>query len=342
MKYDFSSHFLKVSSTDSDFGHAWETLCFELLSADGRGSLVQFASPDRGIDIWDNNNKEAFQCKSSRSGAGGTIDTTSSLDSLRRAVDCRASIDWNKYTFAVNARYTGEATIRIYDSAVELGIDRDNIGFLGPDFWSELCERHYERVSELLDYRLVVTEDQVKEALKKARYYDRYVKKYTESVAKHKLRVALGNNRTPLVLEIPFSPDLTVEDLLNVGQSLLELELKTINFADLGTSFSPSISITLEGYSQPFSKSIVEILEGKEAEKVEDLKFHITVVWEEKQDERGTDGRYLASRWMVFRSIDRSTYLAMSQRQKRERRLDRAVQIIEGIIWNAAANIAQP
>ena len=52
MKYSFSSQFLKSKATDSNFGEAWESFCYDLLVAEfSDNAITRLEPPDRGVDI---------------------------------------------------------------------------------------------------------------------------------------------------------------------------------------------------------------------------------------------------------------------------------------------------
>ena len=74
---------------------------------------------------------------------------------------------------------------------------------LGPDYWNDLCEKHTTEVEDFFDYRMFVSEEQVREALKKARYYDSFVEKAMDSIASEPLSVTVTNNRCAASLVIP-------------------------------------------------------------------------------------------------------------------------------------------
>ena len=176
MEYSFSAEFLKVTPPDTTFGNAWESLCFALLAAEhGIRGLHRLHAPDGGIDILRRATETAFQCKSDERGSFGSLSATESVESLKAAVHGRPEIAWRYYTFATNANYTGPAVKSILKEAASLELGDDDIEFFGPEYWDDLCSKHFARVKERFDFRVTVTEDQVIEAFRKARYFDRSV-----------------------------------------------------------------------------------------------------------------------------------------------------------------------
>ncbi len=154
---------------------------------------------------------------------------------------------------------------------------------LGPDYWEALCSRHQSRIERYLDYRVFVTECQVIEAMKKARFYDSVVTQTLGSMTASPLVVRLTNNRTPVALEIPFSTDLTVGRLLKIVQSLLGISLQPTEFPDLETSCQPALSITVDRVSQSFDLKLCDLSD----EQREKLQLWIKLIW---KDHRGTTG----------------------------------------------------
>jgi hypothetical protein len=217
MKYIFTSQFLKVTPPATSFGDAWELLCLDLLRAnDPLTSYQHLGPPDRGIDILAGThpNRTAYQCKADERGALGTAPMHLSIESLRTAAQHRDGLGWSEYRFATNADYSGKAVEEILQAAESLGVDRSQLAFLGPQYWSELCEQHLAKVQPRLDYRLQVTEAQVIAAFQRARYYEHKVEEYRNQIAGGNYRLELKNNRTPITLSLPFSRDLTIEHCL--------------------------------------------------------------------------------------------------------------------------------
>src|SRR3954447_18952682 len=69
MLFSFSAEFMKILPPAMNFGEAWENLCLCLLRADtSDNSLMRLGPPDRGIDIFRQRTKDAYQCKSDERG----------------------------------------------------------------------------------------------------------------------------------------------------------------------------------------------------------------------------------------------------------------------------------
>lgn len=335
MKFDFSVQFLRVNPPETSFGDAWESLCFALLDAEfDDTSLIRLRPPDKGVDILHRSTKRAFQCKSSEQGAFGSMSATESIKSLNTAFAERESLIWNSYAFATNASYTGTAYTAIKKAATELGLQDEQIEFLGPEYWDKLCIRHTDLIADRFDYRIPVSKSRVGQAFENQRYYPQYVSQYVAEMDKSELVVSISNNRTPAVLEIPFSPDLTVEHLVDVVKDLLGVSLDWTNYQDLGTSAGPSVSLTLDQKKQTFDKKIGDLgLKPKQ-----ELQFWITIVWRDESQKGASDvSDHLHSHYLQtlskFTTTDRDS-LSYGERQRRT--IERSEEIIETTLWNGA------
>ncbi len=347
MKYSFSTHFLKILHPDSNFGEAWESLCFDLLKEEyPNGELRKLAAPDKGIDILlQNSNLRAIQCKSDERGASGSLSHNSSVDSLRTAFGVIDILKWDKYYFATNASYTGNATVNILEEAKILGLNISRVKFWEAEFWSDLCERHFEIVKHRLDYRLLFSEQEVIEAFVKARYYDKYVQEYGDKIRNSDFKLKVKNNRTPLVLEFPFSPELTVKHCVDIVKNLLGISLDWTNFRDLGTSAGPSISLTINKYAQSFNKKIGEL----ELSDKDDLEFWIKIIWKDEIKREGADDKKLNylnlmtlyyDKIILEKQIDDFSKLEINRetfnvRDREKITLQREEEIIQNTIWNS-------
>lgn len=335
MKYNFSSDFMKILPPDSNFGEAWESLCHHLLCVEhGHNGFIRLNPPDRGIDIFHQPESRAYQCKSNESGAVATIEATESIKSLKTASSCRDIFEWNQYCFATNANYSGVGFEKILSTATELGINKKLIEHLGPEYWSSLCEKHSSTIEDRFDFRIQVTEEQVIEAFRKARYYDEYVSKYAEEIKKANFTLVISNNRTPTEIEIPFSPELTVEQYVDVAKSLMGISLDWTNFDDLNTSAGPSISIIIDRKAQPFSTKIKE-LPVKPGDKLE---VWIQIIWkDEKKEGAVTSNNMLAyNNYLVSTTFETK---AKSYQERRQLTVDRKEDIVQSMIWDSVSNL---
>ena len=323
-----------MSPPDTSFGDAWESLCYELLAAEHGGQgLLRLRAPDGGIDILRRPTKAAFQCKSDERGALGSPSALESIKSLlKAALDSQPVLEWASYTYATNANYTGGAVKSIISEAASLGLDGGKIEFLGPEHWDGLCSRHAALIKDRFDFRVTVTEAQVVEAFRKARYYDNHVNRFADLIYQKPLVLKIKDNWTPVELDIPFARELTVGNCVDVVQELLGVSLKRTNFSDPGTSASPSISLTVDRHGQSFRQTIGEL---QTASRGNELVFWITLVWKDETEEAGLDERLHPSELSAV-GLTRSI---LTESQRRERTLRRAEEAVQCMIWNAAIKL---
>jgi hypothetical protein len=257
------------------------------------------------------------------------------VESLKTAAKSRKKITWDTYSFATNARYTGAAHEAIAEEARALKLADTEIEFLGPEHWDRLCEQFPLVAQERLDYRVTLSEARVIEALKSARYFDRFVEEAKQKMAATPESLTLTNNRTPLELTIPFSKDLTIEMLLDVVRETLDVSLDWKNYPDTQTSCGPSVSITIDRVPQSFRTKLGEL--SPDARKK--LQFFIQLVWQDETEAKraasdvGKTQAYLLYRWTT---ADRNT---LSESERRELTLSRTETLLQAQIWESARRL---
>ncbi len=332
MKYVFTAQFLKVTPPETSFSDAWEAFCGDLLQLDLQNEeCIKLKAPDRGIDLFLKNSKNAIQCKSDERGAFGSIQPAPSIESLTTANAHKDGLGWEKYTFATNASYSGKGLEQIYKIADKLELNRKIISFYGPEYWSGLCEKHYEKVKNRLDYRLRYTEEEVINAFKKARYFEERVKEYEALIKKEAYHIEIGNNRTPIRLEIPFSPSLTIEHCIDVAMQLLDLNIDAEKYSDLGTSAKPSYSITINQVPQAFKKKMAEYTEDE----LSKLELWIKIIWQEETEEvqKKDSMLFLQNRWAYKHHGDFQKEDIIKDRGKET--IDRFEGNLQSKMWDA-------
>ena len=208
----------------------------------------------------------------------------------------------------------------------------DCIQTLGPEYWNGLCEKHSSSIERFFDYRVFVTEDQVRESLKKARYYDRFVEQAMDSIAREPLSVTLSTNRCPATLVIPFSGDLTVEQLVDTAMSLYGLSLDWANFPDLETSCGPSVSLTTDRKAHPFNTKIRDLSADQQA----NLQLWIKLVWKDAmaESQKGYDGEQRMMFLMRDTVISREMH-GIPATDRGALTLKRTELIVQASIWQA-------
>jgi hypothetical protein len=334
MRFDFGTPFLKIMPPDTNFGEAWESLCYQLLVAErGLSGLLRLAPPDCGVDILDQAAKDAFQCKATEAGASGTMPPQSSISSLTTAVAHRAGLQWQKYYLATNSQYTGDGLEKLRAAAATLGVAADELQVLGPDHWDELCSRHYTRIKHMFDYRVTLAEKEVIEAFRGARYYDNVVTEYAAKLQQGGYRITVTNNRTPLELDIPFSPLLSVENCVDVAMQLLGLSTDWTSFKDIDASAGPSISLSIDRKALDFGKTLQEVGIGP-TDKVE---LWITIVWRDGQRQAIPSSDVL--RRMAYSEL---FIPRLNVENRGAEAVRREEHIVQGMIWQSVARLLSP
>lgn len=282
MKYNFSTDFVKVIAPDTSFADAWETICYTLLLCEyGEQDIIKLKAPENGIDIWRPSNLSAYQCKSNEHGYKGTIDMTKVIQSLSSALSVKELYKWHKYIVCTNASITGSGYEKLLEYNKLKGMSESDVKILQADHWSKLAEKHIDSIKQYLDYRLLVTEDELKCAFEKARYYDQYIHQYMATVSAAPVNIKLTNNRTPICIELPFSPDLTIKQLLEVAKVFFNIDMNKRQYPELGTSASPSVSLLYNGQAQSFNKKIGEVIcDGNNS-----FEFWIKIVWRDYRED---------------------------------------------------------
>jgi len=282
MRYNFSADFVKVIAPDTSFADAWETICYTLLlNESGEKNIIKLKAPEKGIDIWRPVTKSAYQCKSSEHGHNGSIDMLKVIQSLTSALLVKDTYEWRKYIICVNASITGSGYEKLLDFMKSQNLTESDIEILQADAWSEMAEKHIDSIKQYLDYRLLVTEDELKHAFEKARYYDRYIQRYISSISSTPVSIKLTNNRTPISIDLPFSSELTVEQLLDIARTLFNIDMGNRHYPELGTSASPSISLLYKGQAQSFNKKISEVIQDDD----NSFELWVKIVWRDYRED---------------------------------------------------------
>jgi len=307
MQYELSSTFAKIDTTSQGFQDVWKKLCHEfLIAVFPVNSIIRMSFDECGIDILDQTTGTAYCCLAVDDPSNDTLSVEEIITSLDKAANNRIRLGWKRYNIATNTEYSDEGMKVINNQIRKLQIAFDEVGFLGPGTWNRLCIEYPRIVMDWFDYRVVVSKEAVKNAFEEARYYPEYVAKYTAQINEADFNVVLTNNRTPIELVIPFSNQLTVKHLLEVGQILFDLSLDKTVFRDLGTSARLSLSIIVDEVTQGFSKPLVDVPvpSGGEAQ------IWIQIIWQEKSyDEDDTVDGLPVKQDQLF-AFERKMYLA--------------------------------
>jgi len=270
-------------------------------------------------------------------GAGGTLPPDASIRSIERAVKYQTRSRWATYSFATNARYSAVGHQKIQAAAERLKLDPETISFLGPEYWNDLCVKNERLVRDRFYYRVTASEKDVINAFKNAGYFEKYVAGFAEKIHERPLTLRITNNRTPVEIEIPFSPELTVENYLDVAKQLLGLTLDWTNFPDLGTAAGLSLSVSIDQYAQTFDKKIGDL----PLRSGDSLQLWIQIVWRDRLEESAPSDQASARTHLSLRAFSaytaevlRKTEVPTWPKDRKGQTIQRQETLIESMIWN--------
>jgi len=287
MQYEFSANFVKRGTSARNFQEVWIRLCHDFLAAVfPSNSIVRMNSDECGVDLLDQTTETAYCCHAVDEPTSEALSVDGTIDSLERAIRNRDRLSWKKYNIATNIEYSDEGMDVLADTISMLNILSEEVGFLGPGIWNRLCSEYPRVVKDWFEYRVLVPKDAVKKAFEAARYYPEFVAKYAAQIDEADYYVILTNNRTPVEFVLPFSTQLTVKHLLEVGKVLLDLSLDATDFHDLGTTARLSLSVIVDEVAQGFSTPLadVPVPSGGEAQ------IWIKIIWQEKSFDQTVPG----------------------------------------------------
>ncbi len=335
MRFNFSSDFLRVEPPDTTFGDAWESLCYDLLANEFPSvSFQRVRAPDGGIDIYAKRKKHAYQCKASERGAAATADTSSAVGSLQSAIMNRSKLPWSKYSIASNADFTAAGIAQVEAALTKHHINKSDIEFLGPNHWHGLCLKYTKVVEDRFYYRVTLQELDVIRALQQARYYESFISEARNKLRETPITLRITSNRILLEFEVPFSKDLTVENLLDVCKELYGVNLDWVNFADLSTSAGPSVSIANGDKLVPFKRKIGDVVTGNEAH----LEFWIQIIW---KDEIKTDAISSDKVLRLFAYYGREVARdSLVESDRRELTIRRCEEYLQNLMWSRTYALA--
>lgn len=294
-KYSFSRKYFKNIPSAADFGKSWEILCLRLLQKEYKDNTIrQLGPPDHGVDLLHPRTFTAYQCKSSELGCVGTIDPNSCIKSFQSALDAQSGLRWKKLKFAFNGNLSGTGQIRINDFAREQGTDDPEI--LGPEYWSDLCERHPTIAKECLDYRefIDLSEDEYRSNEAWAKFGPRLAQCVTP---RQIITVKLTNEQTDQRVDINCCSDFTLFDVISIARLFYKFDsgesLRPFLQSDLGGSVTPRPVIKAANNVQALTNRLCEL----SAAELDSLKLCFLKDWKfdskrSSQEQRLLDPQY--------------------------------------------------
>lgn len=122
---------------EKSFPDAWEVFCCDILNRHYKTDLIyRREPPDNGVDLYWQENKIAYQCKSVQE-ATGRFNLNNAKESLYHALKIQNDLGWEKYFLCSNISLTGS-------QETELRKIFKDIEFLTPSFWIPRCKEQKE------------------------------------------------------------------------------------------------------------------------------------------------------------------------------------------------------
>ncbi|MEI8196732.1 MAG: hypothetical protein WCI73_12610, partial [Phycisphaerae bacterium] len=131
---------LFVVEPQTSFANAWEVFCCDVLNRQEKTTeIYQRKPPESGVDLYWQQRKIAYQCKSVEESTG-KFSLSKAIESLQSALEIRATLPWDKYVLCSNVALTGgqEQKLRKILPEIEL---------LTPSFWLPRCMEQSEHLS---------------------------------------------------------------------------------------------------------------------------------------------------------------------------------------------------
>lgn len=290
MTDQFSLTFARKERLGHGFAWLWRDFCHELLNkALGASALVRTDRDTYGMDLFLPDSRVALLLVGVDEPSAQSPLPAAVRTAVDRAMACRSRHPWEQFVVGTNAQATPRSFQAITAAIKGTNLPEQALGLVGSTFWAELADNHEAVVSRWFDYRVVVPEAEVRAAFVAARYYDRYVREYEQKIAAASFFVVLTSNRSPVELEVPFSPELTVKHLLDVAQELFGVELSASEYADMGTSASLRSSLRKDGVAQTFDKTLAEV----PVRKGDSLQMFLQIRWRDAPTLRGADSPFV-------------------------------------------------
>ncbi|MFJ7928988.1 hypothetical protein [Peribacillus sp. NPDC096448] len=269
MKYKLYPPFLIVPE-EEDFSDAWESFCYKLLCLEqSQNNIHRRNPPEQGVDLFDDTDKIAYQCKSIESGKSGDFNVTQAINSLKSALEIKDELGWEKYVLCTNVNVTGSSEKKLKDVYSDVIIKSKNN-------WEILCETYHDRVERNFNILVEIPSEKVLRSIKE-NFLEYYSDKLNLQLENERFEIFLFSNQFDRIYKMEVSPDFTIEDLLNIIRKFYKLP-ESREFISDGIRVSLSHSIVFNKRKQLFSKTLREI--GISQGDV--ITYWTTIIWKDK------------------------------------------------------------
>jgi hypothetical protein len=276
MEYHLYPPFFEIAP-ETSFDSAWEAFCEGILQLENNAPKIRRrTAPDYGVDIYWEEEKIAYQCKSAvYSGRPGDFPVGEAIKSLKTALVNKGKIGWEKYVICTNIDITGvqEEKIKEIYSDVE---------FLTSGYWSGVCRRHKEFVADRFRQLVRVSENTLVKEIKAA-FYQSYITELEEKFADETIKLFVISNRCKAIFEVPVAPKMTVMDLIEILRKLFILPAShTHTDTQITTSLSYKLMVNNKGVA-------LNSILGETVEDEDLITLWTTIVWRDAEGETRRD-----------------------------------------------------
>jgi hypothetical protein len=237
MEYHLYPPFFEIAP-QSSFDEAWEAFCADVLNlSKNTREIRRRTPPDLGVDLLWPTQRVAYQCKAILYGKAGDLPVPKIISSIKRALEKKKDVGWEKYVLCVNVDPTGPQEAKIKAALPE-------IEFLTPSFWLPECRRFSDAMKERFRLLVRVAESTIERAVDET-FLNDYASRLRVSLKETPLTLRVFSNRRKEVFHVPASRNMTVDDFLEVLMRLFRLP-GSKSYSEDGCSVSLSYALVVD------------------------------------------------------------------------------------------------
>lgn len=229
-----------VDEQGCDFSEGWERFCLKLLKVEyNTKNIKKRRPPESGVDLFYEEKKIAFQCKSVEENS--SINISKIKDSLKSALKIKDELKWEKYVICVNGELTGnqEGQLKNIYSNIEV---RDK------EYWIGLCSNYSQLVEE--NFRILI--DVPKKLAQQRIDYNTNISMIAKNYIEYSQDEAwLYSHKSGSITRIPISNKLRIYELEQYVRTILGIPRNiSISTKEMITEFYLTLS-NLDNYFNP-------------------------------------------------------------------------------------------
>lgn len=207
---------------------------------------------------------------------GGQFPLQSAIESLKTALRVKKKLGWKEYFICTNVDITGSQEQKILEVHPE-------VKFYTQSFWLSCCSEFQTIVAPRFRLLVRIEEPAVLMSINKIFLQD-YAKALASSLAKSPLSLFVYSNRRKEIFRVPFSPDCTVDDVLEILIKIFQLPTARTYEAE-EVSVSLSYKLVIDNSSVPLDKKLSEL--GLVNDSV--VTCWTTIVWQDDRENTRAD-----------------------------------------------------